>query len=199
MSSGGIIESTIGHRAAHLPAASSSGSTSFSHSRRPSAARTGKPSRWIRCSTPASRTFSAGHALERPRWSRCLQAGATTKSSSSWQDDRTRHADSVRSCSAPDIQPPYAGLPRLHDAHGPCAGFNVVDQLDGIDMADRDIQEAISTRDMLGKIVTARTERLSSARRVHIIRLMVDMSSPDAQGCDLRPGLRHGGFPRCRV
>ena len=74
---------------------------------------------------------------------------------------------------------------------------NVVDQLDGIDMADSDTKGDLYEY-MLGKIATAGQNGQFRTPR-HIIRLMVNMTAPDAQGRDLRPGLRHGGLPRCRV
>ena len=73
----------------------------------------------------------------------------------------------------------------------------VVDQLDGIDMADSDSKGDLYEY-MLGKIATAGQNGQFRTPR-HIIRLMVDNDRPHAQGRDLRPGLWHGGLPRCRV
>ena len=74
---------------------------------------------------------------------------------------------------------------------------NVVGQLDGIDMADSDTKGDLYEY-MLGKIATRRTERpVPHAAPHHPSDGRHDR--PHAQGRDLRPGLRHGGLPRCRV
>ena len=74
---------------------------------------------------------------------------------------------------------------------------NVVDQLDGIDMADSDTKGDLYEY-MLGKIATAgQNGQFPHAASHHPSD--GDHDRPDAQGRDLRPGLRHGGLPRCRV
>ena len=72
------------------------------------------------------------------------------------------------------LQPPYGGRP-LHDAHGPVPA-NVVDQLDGIDMADSDTKGDLYEY-MLGKIAIAGQNGQFRTPH-HIIRLMVDMIAP---------------------
>ena len=74
---------------------------------------------------------------------------------------------------------------------------NVVDQLDGIDMADSDTKGDLYEY-MLGKIATAgQNGPVPHAAPHHPSDGGHDR--PHAQGRDLRPGLRHGGLPRCRV
>ena len=74
---------------------------------------------------------------------------------------------------------------------------NVVDQLDGIDMADSDTKGDLYEY-MLGKIATAgQNGSVPHAAPHHPSDGGHDR--PHAQGRDLRPGLRHGGLPRCRV
>ena len=63
---------------------------------------------------------------------------------------------------------------------------NVVDQLDGIDMADSDTKGDLYEY-MLGKIASAGQNGQFRTPR-HIIKLMVDMTAADAEGRDLRPG-----------
>ena len=70
---------------------------------------------------------------------------------------------------------------------------NVVDQLDDIDMADRDTKGDLYEY-MLGKVATAGQNGQFRTPR-HIIRLMVDMPHP-REGRHLRSGLRHGRLPR---
>ena len=67
---------------------------------------------------------------------------------------------------------------------------NVVDQLDGIDMADSDTKGDLYEY-MLGKIATARTKRSVPHTASHHPS-DGGHDRPDAQGRDLRPGLRHG-------
>ncbi len=74
---------------------------------------------------------------------------------------------------------------------------NVVDQLDGIDMVDSDTKGDLYEY-MLGKIASAGQNGQFRTPR-HIIQLMVDMTAPGADGCHLRPGLRHRRLPGRRV
>ena len=71
---------------------------------------------------------------------------------------------------------------------------NVVDQLDDIDMADRDTKGDLYEY-MLGKIATAGQNGQFRTPR-HIIKLMVDMTAAHPEGRHLRSGLRHGRLPR---
>ena len=74
---------------------------------------------------------------------------------------------------------------------------NVVDQLDDIDMADRDTKGDLYEY-MLGKIATAGQNGQFRTPR-HIIRLMVDHDRAHPEGRHLRSGLRHGRLPRRRL
>ena len=68
----------------------------------------------------------------------------------------------------------------------------VVDLLDDVPMEDRDTKGDLYEY-MLGKIATAGQNGQFRTPR-HIIRLMVEMTAPQPDGRDLRPGLRHCGF-----
>ena len=70
----------------------------------------------------------------------------------------------------------------------------VVDMLDDVPMEERDTKGDLYEY-MLGKIATAGQNGQFRTPR-HIIRLMVEMTAPTADGRDLRPGLRHRGLPR---
>ena len=72
----------------------------------------------------------------------------------------------------------------------------VVDMLDDVPMEDRDTKGDLYEY-MLGKIATAGQNGQFRTPR-HIIRLMVEMTAPHAEGRDLRPGLRHLRLPRRR-
>ena len=65
----------------------------------------------------------------------------------------------------------------------------VVDLLDDVPMEDRDTKGDLYEY-MLGKIATAGQNGQFRTPR-HIIRLMVEMTAPDAEGRDLRSRLRH--------
>ena len=69
----------------------------------------------------------------------------------------------------------------------------VVDLLDDVPMEDRDTKGDLYEY-MLGKIATAGQNGQFRTPR-HIIRLMVEMTAPTADGRHLRPGLRHRGLP----
>ncbi len=69
---------------------------------------------------------------------------------------------------------------------------NVVDQLDGIDMADRDTKGDLYEY-MLGKIATAGQNGQFRTPR-HIIRLMVDMTAPTSQDVICDPACGTAGF-----
>ena len=72
----------------------------------------------------------------------------------------------------------------------------VVDMLDDVPMEDRDTKGDLYEY-MLGKIATAGQNGQFRTPR-HIIQLMVEMTAPQPDGRDLRPGLRHGRLPRRR-
>ena len=69
---------------------------------------------------------------------------------------------------------------------------NVVDQLDGIDMADSDTKGDLYEY-MLGKIATAGQNGQFRTPR-HIIRLMVNMTAPDAKDVICDPACGTAGF-----
>ena len=69
----------------------------------------------------------------------------------------------------------------------------VVDLLDDVPMEDRDTKGDLYEY-MLGKIATAGQNGQFRTPR-HIIRLMVELTAPQPDGRDLRPGLRHRGLP----
>ena len=70
----------------------------------------------------------------------------------------------------------------------------VVDMLDDVPMEDRDTKGDLYEY-MLGKIATAGQNGQFRTPR-HIIQLMVEMTAPQPDGRDLRPGLRHRRLPR---
>jgi len=69
---------------------------------------------------------------------------------------------------------------------------NVVDQLDSIDMADRDTKGDLYEY-MLGKITTAGQNGQFRTPR-HIIKLMVDMTAPTAKDVICDPACGTAGF-----
>ena len=94
-----------------------------------------------------------------------------------------------------DVQPSYGGCP-LHDAHGPCAGQR--GRPTRRHRHGRQRHQGRSLRIHAQQDRHRRTERpVPHAAPHHPSDRGHDR--PHAQGCDLRPGLRHGGLPRCRV
>ena len=72
----------------------------------------------------------------------------------------------------------------------------VVDMIDQVPMEDRDTKGDLYEY-MLGKIATAGQNGQFRTPR-HIIRLMVELIAPQAEGRHLRSRLRHGGLSRRR-
>ena len=94
-----------------------------------------------------------------------------------------------------NIQPPHEGCP-LHDAHGPCAGQ--CRRPTRWHRHGRQRHQGRPLRVHARQDCHRRTERpVPHAAPHHPSDGGHDR--PHAQGRDLRPGLRHGGLPCCRV
>ena len=94
-----------------------------------------------------------------------------------------------------NVQPPHEGCP-LHDAHGPCAGQR--GRPTRRHRHGRQRHQGRPLRVHARQDCHRRTERpVPHAAPHHPSDGGHDR--PHAQGRDLRPGLRHGGLPRCRV
>ena len=142
--------------------------------------------------SPSSRTSSDGRASRRPRPEPMLETV---------RDEVFPFIKTLGKQGEPDGTGGSTYSHHMEDARfdmpSPRVLANVVDQLDDVDMADSDTKGDLYEY-MLGKIATSGQNGQFRTPR-HIIRLMVGHDRPHAQGRDLRPGLRHGWFPRWRV
>ena len=183
------LESALGHRAAHLPALHQA------------ARRTTHPEG---AQGRAHRHTHPGAGLRRRPGQAALVAFQRRRPRAAVRDGARRGVPLYQVARAEgrgrrrgglNVQPPHEGCP-LHDAHGPCAGQR--GRPTRRHRHGRQRHQGRPLRVHARQDCHRRTERpVPHAAPHHPSDGGHDR--PHAQGRDLRPGLRHGGLPRCRV